>query len=85
MQGAGHAAVVVYRKCPGTQQIQPKGAPGGFDCLMQFLGYTFYGVINGKADKGESYSRMEGGVKQSDNRAGLAQALLSDCSFTGIA
>ena len=31
MQGAGHAAVVVYRKYPETHQIRPKDALGGFN------------------------------------------------------
>ena len=30
MQDAGHAAVVVYRKCPATQQIRSNNAPAGF-------------------------------------------------------
>jgi len=33
MEGQYLKAVVVYRKCPGTRQIRPKGAPGGFDCF----------------------------------------------------
>jgi hypothetical protein len=30
MQGTGHEAVVVYRKCLVTQHIRPNNAPAGF-------------------------------------------------------
>jgi len=53
MQGAGHAAVVVYRKCPGTPQIQPKC---GLQLFQQHLethqveqqGKYFFKLVHGQ-------------------------------------
>ena len=53
MQGAGHAAVVVYRNCPGTQQIRPKDAPGGFDCFEFWFAVTL--VSRGFIEKCDTY------------------------------